>query len=323
MSVSIVKADALDFLNSQEQGSIDLIIGSPPYELARLYLENGENLGIARNTEQWVAWMVDIFKASLRACKGLVAYVVEGQTRDYKYSCGPILLMAELHKQGICLRKPPLFVRDGVPGSGGPDWLRNRYEWIICATNGGNLPWSDNTAMGVPPKYGPGGVMSNRLTSGERANVAKMKKLKGDGLSQREAARQAGVKFKEAVSGCDDSGMVTQSSYIPPDIANPGNIIYDASEVIECVVGGGKMGEGSCFAEENEAPFPEKIPEFFIKSFCPPGGTVADPFSGSGTTAAVAFRHGRNFTGCDLRQSQVDLSLRRVEEETPLTLFAD
>lgn len=300
-SINIVKADALEFLNSQEADSVDLIISSPPYELARLYLENGEDLGIARNTDEWVAWMVDVFKASLRVCSGLVAYVVEGQTRDYKYSCGPILLMAALHKEGICLRKPPLFVRDGVPGSGGPDWLKNRYEFVVCATRGGRLPWSDNTAMGDVPKYSPGGAMSNRVKDGTRV---------GGGAPQ----------------GTTKEGRIAKRvPYTPPEIANPGNIIYysEADELVECVVGGGKMGEGDVYAAENEAPFPEKIPEFFIRSFCPPGGVVCDPFLGSGTTAAVAFRHGRKFTGCDLRQSQVDLAIKRVEEETPLALFAE
>ena len=58
--------------------------------------------------------------------------------------------------------------------------------------------------------------------------------------------------------------------------------------------------------------FPESLVEFFVKSFCPPGGVVVDPFSGSGTTGAVAVRLGRRFLGCDVRQSQVELSRRRI-----------
>ena len=65
-------------------------------------------------------------------------------------------------------------------------------------------------------------------------------------------------------------------------------------------------------AHENEAPYPEKLCEFFIRSFCPPGGTVLDPFSGSGTTAAVAIRTGRKALAFDVRQSQVDLTSRRL-----------
>jgi DNA modification methylase len=45
-----------------------------------------------------------------------------------------------------------------------------------------------------------------------------------------------------------------------------------------------------------------------------PGGRVWDPFSGSGTTAAVALRHGRNAIASDIRASQIDLTSRRIAE---------
>lgn len=305
MTCSIVKCDAIEFLRSLPAGSVDLVFGSPPYEQARLYLENGEDMGIARNTESWVAWMVEVYKASLHACKGLVAFVVEGQTRGFRYSCGPALLMADLHRAGITLRKPPVFHRVGIPGSGGPDWLRNDWEWIICATNGGKLPWSDNTACGHVPKWAPGGDMSYRNAQGDRKNaVPRVGTKNGDITPRRNIVAEAkDYRHKERYA-----------MYIPPEIANPGN-------VIDCgAVGGGNMSE-SPLVHENEAPFPEKLAEFFVQSFCPPSGTVCDPFSGSGTTATVSVRHGRRFTGCDIRQSQVDLGLKRVAQETPMALF--
>lgn len=70
------------------------------------------------------------------------------------------------------------------------------------------------------------------------------------------------------------------------------------------------MGHELC--HENEAPFPEYLAEFFIRSFCPPGGVVCDPFSGSGTTCAVAAMHDRHYIGIDIRQSQVNLSRERI-----------
>lgn len=69
---------------------------------------------------------------------------------------------------------------------------------------------------------------------------------------------------------------------------------------------------GSKMAHENEAPFPEELAEFFIRSFCPPDGIVLDPFCGSGTTLAVAKKFGRDAIGIDIRQDQCDLSERRV-----------
>lgn len=81
------------------------------------------------------------------------------------------------------------------------------------------------------------------------------------------------------------------------------------------VGGGGQMGHAA--AHENEAPFPLELPAFYVKSFCPPNGVVCDPFLGSGTTLHAAYENGRRFVGCDLRQSQVDLALRRIKTVTP------
>lgn len=342
MTCSIIKADALLFLRAQPEGSLDLVFGSPPYEQARLYLENGEDLGVARNTAEWVEWMADVHEAAQTACRGLVAFVVAGQTRNYRWSAGPALLIAELHRRGLSLRNPPIFSRVGIPGSGRQDWLRGDYEWIVCTTRPGKLPWSDNTACGHPPKWAPGGEMSHRLSDGSRTNqwgkCGTEAGANGSAQRTRDGGRQkanrpshkmrtkSGVRHK---TFHQPNGEKEDQQYEPPAIANPGNLIEqaytaaeveaflaEASDVRRHIVGGGVMG-GDVFTRQNEAPFPEALAEFFVLSFCPPSGTVCDPFSGSGTTAAVAVRHGRNFTGCDLRESQVDLGLRRVAQETP------
>lgn len=301
---SIIQADALDFLRHQADGSLDLVFGSPPYEQARLYTENGENLGIARKTADWVPWMADIHVEAQRACKGLVAFVVAGQMKIYRWSAGPVLYMAELHQRGLNLRNPPIFHRAGIPGSGGPDWLRSDYEWIVCTSSAGKLAWSDNTACGHPPKYAPGGAMSHRTKNGSRRN--QWGGRYDDGLVV--AAADGTVKTKRIKPS---HKVVTKYDGVTK--ANPGN-------VISLNVGGGSMG-GDQFASQNEAPFPEKLAEFFILSFCRPGGLVCDPFSGSGTTGVVAKRHGRMFHGCDIRASQVRLGTNRIAEETP-PLFA-
>ncbi len=293
----VEQGDCLEWLAAQPADSCNLVLGSPPYEMARLYLEDGENLGVARPTEEWVAWMVEVYKAALRCCTGLVAFVVEGQTKYYSWSAGPALLMAGLHGAGVCLRKPPVYHRVGIPGSGGPDWLRNDYEFIVCATRGGRLPWSNNVAMGKPCEYRPGGDPSHRTQDGDRVNGVGYASMEDRNNMGPHRARQRGGRI-----------------YDPPEIANPGN-------VIECSAGGGNMGDSLC--HDNEAPFPEDLAEFFVRSFCPPNGIVCDPFSGSGTTGAVAIRHGRRFAGCDLRRSQVELSLRRITRVQPLFPLGD
>jgi DNA methylase len=288
----IVCMEALDFLRSIPTGSVDLVMCSPPYEDARAYGDVGFNL----KGEAWVEWAKSRYLECVRICKGLVVWVVEGKTRKFRWSATPALLMADLHRSGVKLRKPPAFYRAGISGSGGPDFFRNDYEFCVCSSHG-KLPWSDNTATGKPPKYKAGGQPSHRTKNGSRVNASAEPKIV--------SFMDGNLPGSKLHTKNDGKGMRVQC-YTPPTIANPGN-------VIKCSVGGGRMG--SKLSHENEAPYPEQLAEAFIRSFCPPGGTVCDPFSGSGTTAAVSVLHGRGFIVSDIRQSQVDLTRKRILEK--------
>jgi site-specific DNA-methyltransferase (cytosine-N4-specific) len=64
------------------------------------------------------------------------------------------------------------------------------------------------------------------------------------------------------------------------------------------------------FAEAHFAVMPQALAERAILAGCEPGGTVLDPFSGSGTTGLAATKHGRKYVGIDLSSDYLDLSLR-------------
>lgn len=279
------QGDCLELLRRLEPEGVDLVFCSPPYEAQRTY-----GIGFDLKGQAWVDWAVERFEACYDACRGLTAWVVAGFTRDYRWSATPALLAADLHRRGVRLRNPPIYKRQSIPGSGGRDWLRSDYEWITCAS-GGRLPWSDNTAMGEPPKHKPGGRPSHRTKNGDR--VGRKLKMPRSKLSS------------DRGGGVTNEGFY-EWNYKPPAIANPGNVIDCRS------AGGGQMGDP--LAHENEAPFPESLAEFFIRSFCPPGGVVLDPFGGSGTTATVARRLGRSSISFDIRESQVDLMRRRLQQ---------
>lgn len=61
------------------------------------------------------------------------------------------------------------------------------------------------------------------------------------------------------------------------------------------------------------ATFPPALIEPCILAGCPDGGTVLDPFGGSGTTAGVAIALGRNALLCELNPDYADLVPARVE----------
>lgn len=271
-AVRLVCGDCLDLLRGLPDDSVDLVMCSPPYEAQRLYAE----LQFRLEGQEWVDWAAERFRECVRVCRGLVCWVVEGYTSRFRWSASPMLLAADLHRAGVRLRKPPIFRRRGIPGSGGPDYVGNFYEFCITASKG-RLPFWDVSAYGTPPKFGPGGPPSHRNANGDRVN------------GSRAAENRTNGKRNDRI-------------YIPPQIANPGN-------VIDCGPGG---RIGSDFAHKNEAPFPLSLAEFFVRSFAPPGGLVLDCFSGSGTTGDAAKRHGRRYLGFDVRQSQIDLATERL-----------
>ncbi|WP_318201092.1 DNA-methyltransferase [Streptomyces sp. SCL15-4] len=62
------------------------------------------------------------------------------------------------------------------------------------------------------------------------------------------------------------------------------------------------------------AVFPIDLPLRCINAGCRPGGTVLDPFSGSGTTGAAARQLGRKYVGIDLNPAYHDLAKDRFAQ---------
>lgn len=73
----------------------------------------------------------------------------------------------------------------------------------------------------------------------------------------------------------------------------------------------------SGFRGAHFAVFPEKLIEPCILAGCPEGGTVLDPFAGSGTTGVVAKRLGRDFIGCEINPDYAQMAADRIAAATP------
>jgi len=63
------------------------------------------------------------------------------------------------------------------------------------------------------------------------------------------------------------------------------------------------------------ATFPKDLIEPCVLAGCPEGGTVLDPFGGSGTTGIVAAQHNRNAVLLELNQEYIDLAKDRINNE--------
>jgi hypothetical protein len=341
-SWSVEQSDCITWLDSLPEGSVDLVFGSPPYLDARTY-----GIDAVYGCQEWVDWMLKVTTAAVRVSKGLVLWVCAGVQRELCYWPGCEGLAWEWWKLGNHLWRPCIWWKvdaeeggTGIPGSGGKQWLRNDWEYVLAFKRAGWLPWADPLVFGHEPVCDEaGGEMSNRTADGRRINARvfgdpwKTASRGGQNCGGRTkdgrkkkgrlpgSTRRANGKYKaverdmDAPAGSNADGTRKDNTRRPmPAIVNPGNCV-----IVKARVGGGHMGSKLC--HDNEAPFPEELATFFACSFCPPGGIIADCFAGSGTTLAVALRHGRRAVGCDLRASQVALTEKRVSTETPLALF--
>jgi hypothetical protein len=329
--------------------SFDLVLGSSPYCDARTY-----GMGVNMTAEEWVEWMIGVTHEACRVSRGLVIWVAASVTRKHLYWPACEGLMWEWFKRGNRLWRPAFWHRDGIPGSGGnriqckqckgqgcegnpwcsgglssnpageaPQWLRANIEYAMAFTRcPKRIPWADALANGHPPKSPPGGNPSHRTVNGDRVNGKDSIGFHAhSGCRNRDGTpktpryqepwpnrRANGVmkKTRRCIRGKSGGDTIQETKYIPPDLANPGCLIKGIK------VGGGQMGHP--LAHKNEAPFPLKLAQWFIRSWCPPGGMVLDPFSGSGTTVHAALSLGRIGVGSDLRLSQCQLGRERCRE---------
>jgi DNA modification methylase len=69
------------------------------------------------------------------------------------------------------------------------------------------------------------------------------------------------------------------------------------------------------YKEAHFATYPEKLVEPCILAGSKASDVILDPFCGSGTTGAVAVKHGRDFIGIELNPDYIELAKKRIEAE--------
>lgn len=76
------------------------------------------------------------------------------------------------------------------------------------------------------------------------------------------------------------------------------------------------------FSGAHFATFPEALIEPCVLAGCREGGTVLDPFMGSGTTAVVAVKYNRDYIGIDINPDYAEMARKRVADTEEALLLA-
>ena len=273
----IEQSDCIEAAGRFRDRQISLVLGSPPYALKfKRYGHKGIAASGKHRTQDWANWMLEVTQAWLPKVSNCVVWVANGAMQDGAYQPACELLMVKAWEAGLIVERPVVWCKNASPNR--KDYFKNAWEYVMCFRPADSVRYFDLEAVGSPPLYKAGGHFRQRDVNGKRKV--------GNDYPQSKLARPA-----------DFIGT------LPSDV-----------DLLYITVGGGHMG--SNLAHANAAPYPEKLVFPLIAALTKPGELVVDPFSGSGTTSAVAKKLKRSSFGFNRDESMVNLSKLRLEEVT-------
>lgn len=271
----IIQGDCIAGMKTLEAGSVHCCVTSPPYFGLRDYGHDGQ-IGLEATPEAYVARMVEVFREVRRVLRDDgTCWVNLGDS----YSNGaPSLKPKDL--AGIPWRVAFALQADGW-------WLRQDIIWH-------------------KPNPMPESVQDRCTKSHEYVFLlTKSQRYFYDAEAVSEAAvlgphtRSRESNFKKAGSE-PMAGHHKGAAEIVCDGTRNRRSVWTVTT---------KHYSGAHFAV-----MPPALVEPCIKAGCPEGGTVLDPFAGSGTTLAVAAELGMSAIGCELNPDYIGLANKRIAE---------
>jgi len=275
--------DSLDLLRDLPDGSVNLVMTSPPFAL----LTKKEYGNV--NQSDYIPWFCGFAREVLRVLTNDGSFVIDiggawesgRPTRSlYQFK----LLIALVEELGFHLAQEFYWHNPGkMPAPA--EWVTVRRirvkDSVNCVWWLSKTPWpqADNKQVTVPYSKS----MERLLKSGSKA------KLRPSGHTVTE-------QWGKDLGGAICSNLFTC-----------GNTDSNSPYLSRCKEAGVKP---------HPARFPPQLPEFFINFLAKPGDMVRDIFGGSNTTGAAAERLGRKWLICEENISYLEGSKFRFEDGT-------
>lgn len=309
--VTLLLGDSLDVLRTLPDASVDCIVTSPPYFGLRDYGTPGQ-YGLESAPAEYVEQICAVFAEARRvlADDGTLwlnigdsyAYPpgsagrqgATGQRADRTFTAEGLrgtralppknLLMIPartaiaLQEDGWYLRNEIVWHKVNCQPESVRDRLSGRHENLYLLTKQPNYAF-DLDAIREPHQS----AKAQRLAGTSRGGQSRTGKATSIGVGD----RTGGTAYGDHAATSHPLGR------------NPG-------DVWSIPVGR--------FPDAHFATFPIDLPIRCISAGCKPGGTVLDPFSGSGTTGAAARQLGRKYIGIDLNPAYHDLARERFAQ---------
>ncbi len=303
MEHTILTGDALAMLQTLESNSIDTCVTSPPYYGLRDYGVTGQ-IGRELTPEEYIEKLVEVFREVRRVLRSDGTLWVNigdscatrsgpqpptntrnrhGHTQK-KVPAGykakdlmgiPWLLAFALRADGWYLRQDIIWQKPNAMPESVKDRCTKSHEYIFLLSKSQKY-YFDNEAIKEPVAESTKGRKPCDFGGKKGRNY---RPQKGD------------PNFR---NGSEQWGRTWEYS---SDKRNKRSVWNIAT----------KPYKGAHFAV-----FPESLVEPCILAGSSEGGTVLDPFAGSGTTGVVAKKLGRNFIGIELKPEYAEMATQRI-----------
>ena len=299
---TILCGDALEQLRTLETESVHTCVTSQPYYNLRDYGTAGQ-IGMEETPEEYIAKLVDVFREVWRVLRtDGTLWVNIGDS--YATRSG---------------RQPPRNTRNrcGNTAKATPDGYK--YKDLI------GIPWLLAFAMRADGWYLRQDIIwhkTNAMPESIRDRCAKAHEYifllsKSERYYFDAAAIKEPCKKGQFAKTFRGGSYIGGKSYI--NSADASRQVHGDKTVKNATRNKRSVWSiATCgFKGGHSSTFPERLVEPCILAGCPEGGTVLDPFAGSGTTGVVAKRLRRNFVGIEINQDYWKMAAERIAETMP------
>ena len=309
MNIKILYGDCLQTLSSIKEQSVNTCVTSPPYWGLRDYGEDNQ-LGQEETPEKFVENLVNVFREVHRVLKddGTV-WLNLGDTYNNKIEklkskdlVGiPWKVAFALQADGWYLRQDIIWHKPNPMPESVKDRCTKSHEYIFLLSKSPKY-YYDNEAI----KEEIQDESAKRLLRGVSDNHKNSFGAPGQTPHTMNKPRKNVRKQFTSDMGGSETSFKNYSGYKKED----GTLMI-----------GEKRNKRSVwtvttkpYSEAHFATYPHDLIIPCILAGCPEGGTVLDPFGGSGTTAQVASQLNRNAILCELNPEYVELAKKRLQE---------
>ncbi len=305
----ILEGDAAEKLKTLENESAHTCVTSPPYFGLRDYGTAGQ-IGLEQHPEEYVEKLVRVFREVRRVLRndGTLwlnigdSYAGYGKLMSAKYAgCKrkdligiPWMLAFALRADGWYLRQDIIWQKTNCMPESVVDRCTKSHEYIFLLSK---RPRYYFNAEAISEPIADSSI-KRYAQNIEAQKGSDRQQGKTNGNMKAALPRFGGSKYGDDTR--EEFGTKSGAEYIP-------SLKRNKRDVWAISTGGFK---GAHFAV-----FPEKLVEPCILAGCPVGGTVLDPFAGSGTTGVVAKKLGRKFVGVEINPEYREMAVARIQAE--------